>query len=85
MLKIDKGSLLRLEDFKIGECKQLKEVTTGIQSLGKLKDLTIYGMPVEFTAMIRGYFQDLKNAPYVNVCHDTDSDVSESEDLPADQ
>ncbi|GMN54315.1 hypothetical protein TIFTF001_023452 [Ficus carica] len=85
VLKIDKGSLLRLEDFKIGECKQLKEVTTGIQSLGKLKDLTIYGMPVEFTAMIRGYFQDLKNAPYVNVCHDTDSDVSESEDLPADQ
>ncbi|GMN31705.1 hypothetical protein TIFTF001_049712 [Ficus carica] len=67
VLKIDRGALPRLEDFKIGDCQKLKEVTTGIQSLGKLKDLTIYDMPVEFIALIRGYFRDLRHAPYISV------------------
>ncbi|GMN24474.1 hypothetical protein TIFTF001_051380 [Ficus carica] len=67
VLKIDRGALHRLEYFKIGDCQKLKKVTTGIQSLGKLKDLTIYDMPVEFTAMIHGCFRDLKHAPYIGV------------------
>ncbi|GMN54316.1 hypothetical protein TIFTF001_023461 [Ficus carica] len=67
VLKIDRGALPHLEDFKIGDCQKLKEVTTGIQSLIKLKDLTIYDMPVEFTAMIHDYFRDLRHAPYICV------------------
>ncbi|GMN74376.1 hypothetical protein TIFTF001_052363 [Ficus carica] len=72
VLKIDRGALLRLEIFKIGDCQKLKVVTTGIQSLEKLKDLTIYDMPVEFTDVIHGYFRDVRHAPYIRVCSQFD-------------
>ncbi|XP_062160716.1 disease resistance protein RPM1-like [Alnus glutinosa] len=48
MVKIDRGSLLDLEQLEIGPCPQMKELPSGIQHLESLKILDFYEMQGEF-------------------------------------
>ncbi|KAE7996420.1 hypothetical protein FH972_001147 [Carpinus fangiana] len=47
-VKIDRGSLLGLEQLEIGPCPHMKEVPVGIQHLESLKILDFYEMDREF-------------------------------------
>ncbi|XP_065631284.1 disease resistance protein RPM1-like [Quercus suber] len=47
-VNIEKEAFPLLEKLHIGGCPQLKEVSSGFQHLGNLKELNIVDMPIEF-------------------------------------
>ncbi|XP_075670907.1 disease resistance protein RPM1-like [Castanea sativa] len=69
-LIIDEGALPFLEFLEIGDCPQLKEVSSGIHHLKSLKELSFAEMPTEFVLSLQPDegpdFGKVKHIPSVN-------------------